>query len=256
MGKLKDLSGMVVNGIKVVSRDFEKEKEMRSRSKNNTGTYWKCICYCGNEFTTRVVSLKNGNTKSCGCLQRKKVSKTGKSNKKYNEWIIDGDTAIGITNNGERFVVDLEDLDKVKNICWYVIRDGYIGNSGKRDKHGKKRSILIHRIIMDAKVGEVIDHKNWDRKDNRKENLRKCTVSENNVNIKRRKDNTSGYTGVNKKGNKWVASISFNRKRTHLGTFETIEEAIIARKRAEEIIHKDFNGELNRQDFIKVFKGE
>ena len=180
------------------------------------------------------------------------MSKLGKSNSRQNKWVIDGDVAIGEDSNGNKFLIDLEDLPKVEKYCWRVHKTGYVvANS----KDGTNTTIWIHRVIMNPKDYELVDHEDWNKLDNRKSNLRVCTKSENNVNIKRKSNNTSGYTGVKQAPNgKWKSQISFKNNRIHLGTFETIEEAIIARKRAEEIIHKDFNGELNRQDFIKIFK--
>lgn len=81
----------------------------------------------------------------------------------------------------------------------------------------------------------VIDHINRDKHNNCKSNLRICSFSENTLNSKIRVDNTSGYKGVsfNKRYNKWESYITINYKRIHLGKFDTIEEAIQARKNYE-----------------------
>ena len=69
-------------------------------------------------------------------------------------------------------------------------------------------------------------------------------------NIKKRVDNTSGYTGVKQaKSGKWVAQISYDNKRLHLGSFYKLEDAIESRHKAEQERHKDFNGELIRKDY-------
>ena len=73
----------------------------------------------------------------------------------------------------------------------------------------------------------VVDHINHNRLDNRKQNLRLCTQGENLRNKK-----VKGVT-FDKRRNKWYARIMINRKNLHLGSFDTKEEAIEARKQAE-----------------------
>ena len=81
-----------------------------------------------------------------------------------------------------------------------------------------------------------IDHKNHDKMNNRKSNLRRANNSENAMNSELSSANTSGVTGVyhDKKRNKWIASIMFNYKNIHLGRFDKFEDAVKARKDAEE----------------------
>ena len=96
-----------------------------------------------------------------------------------------------------------------------------------------------HRLAWLYVYGEfpddIIDHMNRDRADNRISNLRIVTQSVNSKNGKIRKNNTSGITGVYwyKPTQKWLALASINKKLTRLGLFDTIEEAIAARKAAE-----------------------
>lgn len=244
MKKPYDLTGNVYNGITMIEIDWEKSKE-----KNNNKIYWKAICHCGKEFSSGGYQIKSGKIKSCGCLiGGKGISKNGKQN----EWITKNNIAIGITKKGEEFIIDTDDLDKVKPYCWRKDAYGYIvANS----KNCTNTIIQLHRIIMNPNKGELVDHINWDKSDNTKANLRICTKSQNNVNIKKKSNNTSGYTGVKHSPNgKWKAQISLNNNRIHLGTFETIEGAVKARKKAELVLHKEFNGEINRQDFIKMIK--
>lgn len=79
------------------------------------------------------------------------------------------------------------------------------------------------------------DHINGVRVDNRWANLRSVSLAENNRNQKRRKDNTSGISGVGRRaGNpRWKAHISINNRLVHLGTFSDFFEACCARKSAE-----------------------
>lgn len=75
-----------------------------------------------------------------------------------------------------------------------------------------------------------IDHVNGVRNDNRLINIRECSQYENNQNMVSRKNATSKHIGVswNKERNKWRAAIYVNGKQTHLGRFETEQEAINA----------------------------
>jgi hypothetical protein len=61
---------------------------------------------------------------------------------------------------------------------------------------GSKSSVLMHRFILDAEKGTLIDHLNGDKLDNRKINLRYVTRSQNSQNVKSRIGKTSKFTGV------------------------------------------------------------
>jgi hypothetical protein len=84
--------------------------------------------------------------------------------------------------------------------------------------------------------GEV-DHINGDRGDNRSENLRSTTRTENGRNQKLRKTNTSGVMGVSKtRGNRWQAHAKVDGVSKYLGTFSSKEEAGIARREADRVL--------------------
>lgn len=80
--------------------------------------------------------------------------------------------------------------------------------------------------------------------DNRRSNLRIILKKDNAVNCGKRKDNKSGHKGISwlARLNKWQVNIQFQKQGHYIGVFETIEEAIIARKEAE----VKYFGELNR----------
>lgn len=96
---------------------------------------------------------------------------------------------------------------------------------------------MMHQDIMGAKGKQVVDHINKNGLDNRRCNLRVCTVRQNAQNHKRFATNTSGYTGVNLEGKKWRARLRGNdSKKIHVGNFNTPEEAAVARdKKALEL---------------------
>ena len=133
-----------------------------------------------------------------------------------------------------RALIDLEDIDKIKNYKWRVNDNGYV----LTDIKGTTKKIRLHRFIMDCPDDKVVDHINHDRLDNRKSNLRICTQQQNLMNKK-----SVGVT-FDKRRNKWYAQIMHNRKHVFLGSFNTKEEAIEARKRAE----IEYFGEYRNQD--------
>lgn len=129
--------------------------------------------------------------------------------------------------------LDNDDYDSFKNYSFNVSKSGnflYV----RVNINGKKS--YLHRLITNAKNGVVVDHKNRDTLDNRKSNLQVCTHQENLRNQKR-KENKSGHTGVcwNKNAKKWTAQIKHNYKKIHLGVFENLNDAVIARKNAEKL---------------------
>ena len=92
-----------------------------------------------------------------------------------------------------------------------------------------------HRIIWMLVHGEEpddIDHINGDRRDNRITNLRSVSRQENMRNASLRSNNKTGVAGVSRSRGKWLAQIKGGSK-VCLGFFDTFEEAVAARKRAE-----------------------
>ena len=93
----------------------------------------------------------------------------------------------------------------------------------------------LHRFVMNPPKNKVVDHINRDTLDNRRSNLRICTIQQNLQNQKRT-NNKTGHTGVaiyklGKGG--FSAQIKINYKKIHLGVFRTIKEAFKVRKQAE-----------------------
>lgn len=97
----------------------------------------------------------------------------------------------------------------------------------------KPKKVYLHRLFSGAKKGEVTDHINRNTLDNRRRNLRVGTIQDNLRNQKR-SNNKTGYTGVAiAYDGKYSAQIVINYKKKHLGIFNTIKEALEARKKAE-----------------------
>lgn len=149
------------------------------------------------------------------------------------------DYGIIFLNNTE-FYFDIEDLPLIKNRSWYQDKDGYLVSCYYYA--GQRKFVRFHRIVMNAKENEVVDHINHKRNDNRKHNLRVCERAENDRNRGLYASNSSGISGVHydKKRNKWIASITYNRRRIFIGRFSNKNEAIKARLIKEAELFKEF----------------
>lgn len=102
------------------------------------------------------------------------------------------------------------------------------------------KSIIMHRVIMDAPKGTFIDHINGTRCDNRRDNLRFCSNAENIRNIGLSAHNTSGCKGVTRFRGKWLARITVDRVSKHLGIFADIHDAARAYNEAALEYHGEF----------------
>lgn len=123
-----------------------------------------------------------------------------------------------------RAIIDLEDVERVKEHKWYLNNEGYTKCSNP--------NILLHRFIINAPDDMVVDHINRNRLDNRKCNLRDCTAQQNCMNRNIPCNNASGTIGVSKEGNTWRASITINGRRIQKRV-KTKEEAITLRRQWE-----------------------
>lgn len=238
LGKFIDLTGQKFHRATVL--------HCNGRDKFGNAT-WCCQCDCGNIFTTNSQNLKSGVTKSCGCFRKDYVSSAHKERfEKSNIFQLNSEYGIGITNNTKReFLFDLEDYEKIKDLCWYETSVGYIRAVDKRQNIKQKPSIFLHSLILNT--NRPIDHINGVITDNRKSNLRIAEGKINHYNHRLAKSNTSGVTGVtyHKKKDRWVARISYQNKRYYLGSFKTFDEAVKTRLNAEKLYFGKYARDLN-----------
>ena len=143
---------------------------------------------------------------------------------------------IGYDSLGREFYFDIEDFNKIKEYYWRVRSSRYVTTSIWKPLQKRIEEISLHRFLLDFLDGLEIDHINLCRYDNRKENLRVVTTSQNQMNVGIRKNNNSGVSGVNwdSATNKWRARICINNRRISLDVYDDINDAIEARKQAEE----------------------
>jgi len=95
-------------------------------------------------------------------------------------------------------------------------------------------------MVTGEDPSELIDHKNGVKNDNRWDNLREASLSENQANSGIRRHNQSGAKGVSKSRNLWEARICFHGKHVRLGRYATKEEAHSAYRKAAAETHGEF----------------
>jgi hypothetical protein len=105
-------------------------------------------------------------------------------------------------------------------------------------------SYLVHRVIYKMQKGREpkgeVDHRDTNRANNRWKNLRIATSSQNQHNAKIRKDNKTGFKGVQRVGNKYLAAVILHSEKAFHEYFDTPEEAYEARCKASKKLHKKF----------------
>lgn len=162
-----------------------------------------------------------------------------KLKKKYNNYDLSGEYGVGwTTNTNQEFYFDLEDYEKIKDICWYESDEGYIiGRIPDTEKIAR-----MHNLVTGFPYVDHIKHKLYD---NRKSQLRLANDKYNSMNRTKPANNSSGYKGVSwhTKSLKWQAYIGHNGKQECLGMFDNYEDAVNARKEAEEKYYKGWSYE-------------
>lgn len=153
-------------------------------------------------------------------------------------------------------LVDDDDFEWLNNYKWHAhkddkTKDGYYAMRKHPDRNSTQ---AMHRIIMcisDPKI--KIDHRNGNRLDNQRHNLRICTHADNMKNVKLNSKNTSGFKGVvfRKDSGLWRARIGVNGKRITLGHFNTAEEAAIAYNEASDKFHGQYGNPNHISNFVK-----
>ena len=161
-------------------------------------------------------------------------------------------------SNNKHVKIDIEDYDLLKNFGWYDNGIGYVRTGVTLN--GNFKRFYMHDFIMGC-INEkydfvndkyVVDHINHDTYDNRKKNLRVITQSQNIMNSKLQKNNKSGISGVyfDDDYKKWMARITKNREVILLGSFENYNDAVEARRSAEE----KYFGEYSYDNSMKISK--
>lgn len=185
-----------------------------------------------------------------------------RTNSDLNDYIIKGKEVIFNVYNQKNeknaeFIIDKEDIEKVKYHKWRLSHKHVVTGLPSR---GNQRDLSW--IILDIPSEEikkqniVIDHKDGDPLNNKKDNLRICKQSQNSLNKSFMSNNTSGFIGVTYIKNRgyYDPEIRLGYKRCHLGRTKIIEEAVYRRYCAEQILFQDFANkkeQRKKEEFTK-----
>ena len=231
-----DYSGCSFFGFEVLGLSVPQKKNSPSKLK------WNIICpYCKNAFSARLERVMNGKQKSCGCKEKERFGRYASQRKKFNTYDLESQTyGIGYDENGKAFYFDKEDFTKIEPFYWTYNEKGYVVS---RTKYRTDGTIRMHRLVVECPDELSVDHICGVKNNNQKSNIRICTIGENDLNKGVLKNNTSGVTGVyyDKSRDKWCAKLEYQGESKLCKRFKTFEEAVSARKAAEEKYFKEFS---------------
>ncbi|MEW6126703.1 MAG: HNH endonuclease [Acidobacteriota bacterium] len=150
---------------------------------------------------------------------------------------------------GRVAIVDAEDYSWLSQYKWFYSSKGY-ASTKINYKH-----IYMHRMILDAPKGLEVDHINLDTLDNRRQNIRLATKSQNQANCPKHNGTQSTYKGVHIANNKhkkaWQAQTTFQGRKYSFGTFENECHAAMV----YDIYAKDMFGEFANLNFPNAIHG-
>lgn len=125
---------------------------------------------------------------------------------------------------------------------WTYIKPRNVEYAYRKDRGGNNKNIYMHKQILQPPPGMKTDHKDNNGLNNQRHNLRVCTNSQNLGNMPLYSNNTSGYKGVTWRSDihKWCASIGTGKKRTYLGYFLNLPDAVNAYNSAAQKLFGEF----------------
>ncbi|MFH1370644.1 MAG: AP2 domain-containing protein [Planctomycetota bacterium] len=150
--------------------------------------------------------------------------------------------------DGEWTILDKEDYYRLNHYKWFLTGRLHKFYAARTIKDGGRTIITrMHRDIMNPPPKLLVDHRNCDGLDNRRENLRLATKSQNAYNSRKRNNTSSRYIGVHlrKNNGRWEAQIRHHEKRMWLGSFKNEIDAA----RAYDEAAKKYHGKFARLNF-------
>lgn len=144
---------------------------------------------------------------------------------------------------GQFAIVDDHWFDYLNQWKWYAVwskitKSYYAVRNEGKSPHQKQ--IFMHRVVAKTPDGAICDHIHHNTLDNREEELRNVNASQSSINRRKRVDNNSGITGVNIRNNVFVARLRVKGKTVLFKRFKKFDDAVAARKDAEEIYFGEF----------------
>jgi len=214
-----------INGLKIIKdlgRIYPTEKSKRKER------FAILLCRCGEEFRARTDSIKNGSTTSCGCVQRSLTAERS------------------ITHNLSKHPL-YKTWGNMKRRCYNKNREDYDNYGGRGIKVCDRWLDSFPNFLSDMGVKPSKSH-SLDRKENdgdyTPENCRWATKEEQTLNQRIMKTNKTDFVGISFSGGKLRSVIYYKERQTHLGTFDTPEEA--ARVRDKYIIDNNLPHKLSK----------
>lgn len=154
---------------------------------------------------------------------------------------VEGDVAYITLTKGHIAIIDACDVPLVESMNWcsHVQKHSVYARTHLQTR---PHTAYLHRMILGAAQGAEVDHRDGNGLNNRRENLRLASRSENNQNRRWSKMGDQGMRGVSfhKASRKWDARIQANGVPIRLGLFSTPEEAKAAYLKASSELHKSF----------------
>lgn len=149
-------------------------------------------------------------------------------------------------SKGRFALVDDSDFETLAQFRWHINGTGYAVGSVR--VNGARKRVYLHRYLLDAQPGQIVDHIDGNPLNNTRANLRLVTRAQNQWNRKAQQ-NASGYKGVSwhRGHQKYYARIQVHNRRHFLGYFETAEEAAEAYDAAARRLHGEHARDNSRR---------
>lgn len=207
---------------------------------------WRCKCKCGNIVELPATRLLMGNTLSCGCLKAENILSVNKHiagtqlSQSLKETVKNPKSISGYTGVAPK-------RDKWYAHITYRGKRYYLGTYLRLEDAVKARARAKELVVEDARK-LLEDYEAFHKDDYKPDRLSLPKVETAALQDEKerppfrtvvRSNNTSGYPGVSRKRNKWIAYISYKGKKRILGSFDEKDDAITARKEAEKQLMED-----------------
>ncbi len=149
-------------------------------------------------------------------------------------------------SQGKFAFVDDADYEMLSQFKWYYHKSRGRGCAVRKPAkvNGKRIGFIwMHRVVAKPEDNMMVDHINGNTLDNRKENLRVCTRSQNQWNKRLTSKSSTGLKNIyyNKSKKKFVVRFQKHGKKIEAGLFLNIDEAIAVRNKVALTIHEGFN---------------